>query len=332
MELSDKEKVILKLLEKYKKPSLADSLKNFNTSIYEVNKQKVEHELSQKPTIKEKLDYWAEIKGGLSIEDQRQIYDKYIQNYLSTNEGSYWSLVSKAKEYEIHFIREISWKLNSEYAINVVRSEIKAMEAIENEVKQLLDTGVDIEQAYKDFKYHFDEQNQIENAKYGKGVNKEQHDIFRRKEEQLEVYRIKTNYYKSKSFNDYSVIIYSKYKFYKPYLETKLKELEQTSPATLLTKSNISTPEKKANSKVVKPTTKEKHNLKLYAICDLVEKEWRNETVRTVEQLEKIYKKVKGKYAESKEIDRSQLNEELKNTDGFEYIKIKLMNLYREKI
>lgn len=232
MEQSDKEKAILKLLEKHKKPSLADSLKNFTTSIYEMNKQKVEHELSQKPTIKEKLDYWAEIKGDLSIEDQRQIYDKYIQNLLSKPDGMIWNLEYKAKKYEIHFIRGISWKLNSEFAINLVRSEIKTMEAIENEVKQLLDTGVTpekMEEQYKDFKKEY------ETRKYNlKGEvvqkTKEESDILKRKEELTEVMRVKTNHYRANDFNDYSVIIYSKYKFYKPYLETKLKELEQPSP------------------------------------------------------------------------------------------------------
>lgn len=319
IELSDKEKVVLELL---KKPSLADTIKNFTTSIYEINKQKVEHELSQKPTITQKLDYWAEIKDDLSIEDLNQIYDKHIQNYLSTNDGSYWSLVSKAKEYEIHFIRGISYKLNSEFAINLVRSEIKAMETIENEVKQLLDTGVDIEQAYKDFKYHFDLQNQIENAKNGRVVaNKEQEDIFRRKEEQLEVYRINTNYYKSKSFNDYSVRIYSKYKFYKPYLEAKLKELEQPLLGTPILENDISTLEKEVINKVVKnPTPNQTKFLK--AFVTNLKKDYK--TIYAIEEAckssqyskrqgQNLYKKVREgslKYEPLSEIlnERKQLN------------------------
>lgn len=73
--------------------------------------------------------------------------------------------------------------------------------------------------------------------------------------------------------------------------------------------TNIKTVEKKkVRSNVVKKTTKDKYELKLYAICDLVEKGWRKETDRTIEQLEKIYKKAKGEYAKSNQIDRSQLH------------------------
>jgi hypothetical protein len=88
--------------------------------------------------------------------------------------------------------------------------------------------------------------------------------------------------------------------------------------------------EKKVIRKGIKSTTKDRYDNMLYRICDLVENKWMKESDRTVEKLEKIYKKAKGEYAKSNGTDPSYLNSMLKNTDGFEYIKIKLMKLYRE--
>lgn len=85
--------------------------------------------------------------------------------------------------------------------------------------------------------------------------------------------------------------------------------------------------EKNAN-KVKKPSTKFIHQGKLDKIYDLVEKKWRNEKKRTIIIFEKIYKKAKGEYAKINKIDRSQLNRELKNTDGLDYVKKKIESIY----
>lgn len=108
------------------------------------------------------------------------------------------------------------------------------MEAIENEVKQLLDTGVTmkkIEEQYKDFKKEYETRKYKLNGEVVQKT-KEEFDILKRKEELTEVMRVKTNHYRANVFNDYSIMIYSKYKFYKPYLEAKLKELEQLASDT----------------------------------------------------------------------------------------------------
>lgn len=144
----------------------------------------------------------------------------------------------------------------------------------------------------------------------------------------------KDNDYYQKNRCDYSSWslasrTYGKYVMYYEWLKGLM---EKPLPVKVLLENANSISKREETNKVVKKrTTKEKYDIKLYAICDLVENEWRKEIDKTIEQLEKIYKKVKGEYAISKEIDRSQLNTELKNTAGFEYIKIKLMNLYREK-
>ncbi len=144
-------------------------------------------------------------------------------------------------------------------------------------------------------------------------------------------FHIKEIIRKSEFENDYRPLFWETMSY---HLQNKIEYLKTKH---LLSESQIIEPpktgagkEKKVSRNEVKKATKERYDLKLYEICDLVENKWRKEKNRTVEQLEKVFKKVKGEYAISKKIDRSQLNTELKNTDNFNYIKNKLLNLYGE--
>lgn len=312
--------------------------------------------LYNKKSIVDKLNYWKEIKSYFeksyplcsTLSIPSPIFDELFAPY--ENSPEYFKWLDKY-EIELYFqssdlFKTLQTKLKGNYKKEFIESELEKIIEFEGETSIL--TQKDIEKELIELKKNLEVDNNMELAKhlnldesrFKKALNE-----IKRKEEQLEFLRItdetETGKYYDKQLiaywrdtsnlcNNVAVQTYIKYILYKPYLEAKLKELEQPSPATPLTKSNISAPEKKENNKIVKPTTKEKYNIKLYAICDLVEKEWRKETDKTVEQLEKIYKKAKGEYAKSKDFDRSQLNTELKNTDGFEYIKKKLMNLYRE--
>jgi hypothetical protein len=118
---------------------------------------------------------------------------------------------------------------------------------------------------------------------------------------------------------------------YSELLQIKLAILE-TYQKILKKEINIQPPpaeKKEGSNKVKKTTTKRVYEKKLTDICDLVEKSWRNESDRTREKLRKTYTKAKGQYAKNNNIDRSQLNSELKNTGDFEYIKTKIETLYR---
>ena len=110
----------------------------------------------------------------------------------------------------------------------------------------------------------------------------------------------------------------------------KVHDKNRSSPPAAKGMDNKAVEDKKVIRKGIKSTTKDRYDNMLYRICDLVENKWMKESDKTVEKLEKIYKKAKGEYAKSNGTDPSYLNTMLKNTDGFEYIKIKLMKLYRE--
>lgn len=283
------------------------------------------HELSQKQTITEKLNYWLEIKDNFKdfypqltyLAIPESIYNIHFKIHENDSEFTFWFLkfVGDIWFDSIKKTKSLDMKLGAPLAKDHIIAELNEIYRFEEKAKANLK-----EKKFDIYELHY-------NSKY---------------QDEIEYLRIIDEYYKKNGqknqltlgmahTNSKTVMAYATHILLKSFLETKLKELEQTSPVTPLLENANSISKKEETNKVVKKrTTKDKYELKLYAICDLVEKGWRKETNKTVEQLEKIYKKAKGEYAKSNQIDRSQLNTELKNTDDFEYIKNKLMFLYRE--
>lgn len=211
----------------------------------------LEHELSQKPTITEKLNCWLEIKdnfkdiyykaGTESLAMPESIYKAHFEPHRTEPEYVYWLLKYEAKDF---FER-----------ILLTQSEIalaETKEELEYQLNKIVERENLVEQNRK-----------LKNYDYTKVLYK----LDGTQNYDIEYLRIKNNYHsnfdKTKHstydgfVNDTNVSIYANHILLKNYLEAKLKELEQPSPAIPLTKSNISAPKKQPK----KPTAEKDKSL-----------------------------------------------------------------------
>jgi hypothetical protein len=202
---------------------------------------KLENELSQKPTITEKLNYWLEIKDNfkefnpqltsLSIPDS--IYKIHFEMYENDVEFTYWLLKYSANSWfdAIKRVRNIDKKLDSLLAKDHIEAELKEINEFEEKAKANLK-----EKRFDIYEFHYNSQYQDE----------------------IEYLRIIDKYYEKKGqinplsigeaqSNSKQVMAYAKHILLKNLLENKLKELEQPAAPE---SPNIEEVEEKKESEV----------------------------------------------------------------------------------
>lgn len=190
-------------------------------------------ELSQKPTITEKLNYWLEIQENklkdLERDEQVKIIDVIIKNQIEPicNKIEYglWQLkhLSKKRFDDIYKLQRIENELTSKDAIGNIKARLSQIDLEEKVYKDYRanNKNFDYTKSYKHDAIYFDSEEKIE---------KPLHYI-------IEYFRVVNDFYSTTLFTNYTVnskapIVYAKHILLKNYLETKLKELEQSAPLT----------------------------------------------------------------------------------------------------
>lgn len=188
-------------------------------------------ELSQKPTITEKLNYWLEIQDNklkdLERDEQIKIIDFIIKNHIEPNRNTI--------EYGLWQLKHLSNKRFEEiFTMQRIENEITSKEAIDN-IKARL-SQIDLEEkAYKDYRANNKNFDYTNSYKYEATYFDSEEKIEKSLHYIIEYFRVTNDFYSTTLFTNYTVnskapIVYAKHILLKNYLETILKELEQQAP------------------------------------------------------------------------------------------------------